>query len=213
MRGVLILAICSTILFLTLFPRLACAGRAGVGVINVSPKYRSIRITQGEGMVKVYLTISDYNSWRDIYQVDLWVKNRGTTTAHFRFKHYEGTNLYDEINEFYELDGDDYLLLSQCSASHSSSDESVDDKCLLNVVFAFNAVPRSTRLLVITYDRGGLWADASIEYSTAAFRSGNLITPFWMDSPIKIPSDLLDAIAISLASTLSAIMIVRRREG
>jgi len=215
MRRALLIILCSSLLLTLLyFIESVDAGRAGVGVLNVSPEYRSTRIIQGEGIVKVYLTVSDYNSWRDVYQIDLFVEDRGVTRAHFRFKHYESTTQYNEINKFSEMEGNNYLLLDECSASHSSTDKTVDDRCLLNVVFAFTPVPRSTRILVITYDRGGLIADTSVEYNNTAgnFRNANYIVPFWMDSPVRIPSDLIDVISISTALTAAAVMLVRRRE-
>lgn len=57
----------------TLFIMDASAGQAGVGVINVPPKYGYIRVEEQGDLIRVYLNISDYNSWADINNVSVTI--------------------------------------------------------------------------------------------------------------------------------------------
>ena len=91
------LALCSVIV-----PPIARAGQAGVGVINVPPKYGYIRIEEQDNFIRVYLNISDYNSWADINNVSVILDNYGTTISTFIFEQYRSLDSYVEINEFSE---------------------------------------------------------------------------------------------------------------
>jgi hypothetical protein len=62
------------------------AGEAGVGVINVPPKFTLIRIVQQDDFIRVYLTLSDYNSWADIYNVSITLEDSGINRAQFLFQ-------------------------------------------------------------------------------------------------------------------------------
>ena len=204
---------CLVILSIVLFSQPVFAGKAGVGVLNVPPEYRATRIIQAENLIKVYLVISDYNSWRDIYQVDLLLKNNDAVVAQFRFKQYESTISYDEIDLFKEIRGDGYLIPESCSVSRSPSKETVDDRCLLYITFAFTPIPYCTRMEVSTYDRGGLSATTSIDYPVeGSARNEKLIVPFWTGSPVEVSPDLINVIAVSVAFTTTAVLIVKRRE-
>lgn len=210
----MILPIVVVLLFLFIFlSESVLGGHAGVGVLNVSPEYRATRIIQTEDVVKIYLTVSDYNSWRDVYQVDLFLENHGVTIAQFRFRQYESTISYEEVDEFREIQGNGYLLPDECSVSRSSSKETVDDRCLLHVVFVFTPIPYCTRIAIFTYDRGGLFAEASIGYPVEGFaRNQKVIVPFWTGSPVEVSPDLLNVVAVSVAFTATAVVVVKRRE-
>ena len=74
---VLVLTI-STIFFFINFSSIdANAGSAGVGVLNVPPQYSMIRLVQQNNNIRIYLTISDYNSWEDIYSVSVVLEDYG----------------------------------------------------------------------------------------------------------------------------------------
>ena len=49
------------ILLATSFSINANAGEAGVGVLNVSPKFSEIRLVQQDNLIRAYITASDYN--------------------------------------------------------------------------------------------------------------------------------------------------------
>ena len=214
MRRAIILP--SIALFFSLFllvslSQYASAGKAGVGVLNVPPEYRSTRVVYSDGMVKIYLTVSDYNSWRDIYKVDLYLESGRSVVAHFRFKQYNNTNSYNEIDQFKEVKGNGYLFVDLCKTYHSSSRDTVDDRCLLNVIFAFSPVP-CNKLSVHTYDRSNLSAKVLIDYTIGeSARSDKVIMPFWSDKPVEVSPDLVNIIALSSSSTVTVIMMFRRR--
>ena len=113
------------------------AGSAGVGVLNVPPEYSETRIVTEDGIKKIYLTISDYNSWEDIYTTTVTIKNGDTVTASFVFRQYETTTSFTPVGEFKEEVGNNYLVVNKCSYSHSDKTDTVSDRCLLHVVFAF----------------------------------------------------------------------------
>jgi hypothetical protein len=75
------------------------AGEAGVGVINVPPKYGYIRVEEQDNFIRVYLNISDYNSWADINNVSITIDNYGAQISTFLFEQYKSIDSYVEINK------------------------------------------------------------------------------------------------------------------
>jgi hypothetical protein len=185
-------------------------GSAGVGVLNVPPEYSETRIVPEDGIMKIYLTISDYNSWGDIYNVTVTIENEDTITALFVFRHYENKTTFIPLAEFKEKIGKNYLIVSECKYSHSDKTDTVSDRCLLHLVFAFYPVP-GNRLTILTYDRGGLFAKTYVEYNVEGIpRSTGLIMLPWMSIPIEFPADTLDALAVAFAATATCIVIIRK---
>jgi len=69
-RVILSLVISIIILFITFSPINANAGnkgQTGVGVFSAPPQYSIIRLVQQGDDIRVYITVSDINSWKDIY--------------------------------------------------------------------------------------------------------------------------------------------------
>ncbi len=126
------------ILLATSFSINANAGEAGVGVLNVSPKFSEIRLVQQNNLIRAYITTSDYNSWGDIYDVKIILDSYGSEIATFTYKQYDDTDSFEKINEFSEESKENDLLLEEkCSASHSDNDETVEERCNLNLIFVF----------------------------------------------------------------------------
>lgn len=187
-------------------------GSAGVGVINVPPEYSVAKIVTEDGIKKIYLTISDYNSWKDIYTTTVTIKNRDVVTASFVFKQYETIDSFTPIAEFQETTNTRYLLVNKCSYSHSDKNDSVSDRCLLDIVFAFYPVP-GTQLSIVTHDRGGLSALTYVEYDIEGFpRSTTMILLPWMSTPIEFSVYTIDALAIAFAITIIAVILRKRRK-
>ena len=190
---------------------------AGVGVLNVPPEYSETKIVTEDGIIKIYLTISDYNSWEDIYTTTVTIKNRDVVTASFVFRQYETTTSFLPIAEFKEEIGKNYLILNECSCSHSDKTDTVSDRCPLYVVFSFHPVP-GTQLTISTHDRGGLSANTYVAYSMEGVsRSTNMILLPWMPNPIEFSIYTLDALAVAFATTATAVTLrgrltnIRRR--
>lgn len=195
----LLLIIAAMILFTAFLPIKASAGEAGVGVLNVPPEYSIIRLVQQDNFIRLYLTISDYNSWEDIYTVTVTLEDYGLETAEFLFKQYEDIISYKKINEFSEISKENNLLVKEkCSYSHSDEREAVTDRCNLEILFVFHKT-WFTRLNIIVADIEGSTATTNIDYSAEeTMRSGNIIMIPWLHEPIRIviPPYLLNILAL-----------------
>jgi len=183
----------------------ASAGQAGVGVINVPPKYGYIRVEEQADFMRVYLNISDYNSWADINNVSVTIDKYGTKVSTFLFEQYQSPDSYIEINEFNELPASNHLLITEkCFFEKSNLKETVDERCDIAVRFVFRKT-FFTGLNVIINDRSGSdAAQAYISYnSEESMRSGDIIVIPWIDGriTITIPLFLLDLIAIAVGLT------------
>ena len=186
------------------------AGSAGVGVVNVPPEYSDIKIITEDGIKKIYLTISDYNSWADVYSVEVKIKNGGETSALFVFKQYTSLASFTPTVEFIEEVGNNYLLIDECSATHSEETDTISERCLIHIVFTFQPLPQ-TELTILTKDRGGLSAHNWVEFDREGIpRSPNMIQLPWMLNPIEFSQYTLDALAIAIASTVTAVIIKKR---
>jgi hypothetical protein len=186
----------------TLFFMDASAGQAGVGVINVPPKYGYIRVEEQGDLIRVYLNISDYNSWADINNVSVTIDKYGMKVSTFLFEQYKGPDSYIEINEFSEQPAtNNFLIIEKCFFEKSNLKETVDERCDIAVRFVFRKT-FFTGLHVIINDRSGSdAAQAYISYnSEESMRSGDLLVIPWIDGriTINVPSFLLDLIAIAV---------------
>jgi hypothetical protein len=190
------------------------ADEAGVGVLNVPPKFGIIQIVQQEKNIRVYLTISDYNSWEDIYIVNITLENPDSPSTNFIFKQYKDKTSYEKIYEFYEEPDDENLLIEEkCSYTHSNKKESVDDKCNLDLLFVFHSTWFS-KIRIIATDLEGSTASTIIDYtSEEIMRGGNIIIVPGPYEPIiiQIPSYVLNLIAIIIA-VLGTIYLIRKIE-
>jgi hypothetical protein len=195
------------VLFLgsTFFSIKASAGQAGVGVINVPPKYGYIRVEQQDDLIRVYLNISDYNSWGDVYEVSVTLDNYGTKISKFIFKQYKSADSYFELNEFNETPPDKHLLVKEkCFYEKSDKTETVDERCDIAVRFVFKKTYFTGISIAINDRAGSAPAEAYIYYNTEeTMRNGNNIVIPWMGGTITIdtPTYLLDFVAIIIGLT------------
>ncbi len=132
--------ICSlTILFCSVvLPSQVNAGQAGVGVINVPPKYGYIRVEEQGDYIRVYLNVSDYNSWADVYNVSVTLDSYGTKMATFVFQQYQSLDSFVESNEFSETPNKRHLLdVKKCFFEKSNAQETIDQRCDIAIRFVF----------------------------------------------------------------------------
>ena len=187
------------LIFPIYFSTTAIAGQAGVGVLNVPPEYRSVRVVQQDNNIRVYLTISDYNSWEDLYEAKVILEYYGSEIATFTFKQYEDVTSFIKINEFSETSRENDLLQTEkLSYSHSDEKETVDDRCNFELLFVFRTT-WFTDLKIVTSDREGLEATTNIDYDTEEMmRSSNMIMVPGIDGPIlvEVSSLILNFIAL-----------------
>jgi hypothetical protein len=203
-----------TILLNLIFSTHSAADEAGVGVLNVPPKFGIIQLVQQEENIRVYLTISDYNSWEDLFIVNITLINSDSQSTSFIFKQYKDSTSYEKIYEFSEEPDDSNLLIEEkCSYTHSNKKETVDDKCNLDLIFVFHSTFFS-KINIIATDLEGSTATTKIDYtSEEIMRGGNIIIVPGPDEPIVIlmPSYILNIIAIILA-IIGTIYLIKKIE-
>lgn len=206
--------ICILFILFTLcssFIALANDGSAGVGVINVPPNYADIKIFQQENQVRVYLTLSDYNSWSDIYKVQLHLEENGVILHSFVFKQWDGKDSFNLVNEFIDESSSSLLQMEACDVSHSRESKTVTDRCHLHVRFVFRTTYFS-EIRVTSTDRAGSSTEAFIEYKGSdMIRDSNTLLVPWFDGTkkIELPPYVLD-FSILLIATIATILIGRK---
>ena len=188
-------------------------GKAGVGVESPPPQFNEIRLTEHENTIRVYLTITDINSWEDIYSVNIILEDAGVEKARFIFEQYSDVSTWDKINEFSEVSKDNNLLITKKCQYDTLDKEETLKGCYLNLLFVFETT-WFTQMIIIADDRGGATASLELDYSTEdIIRSGDIIIIPGINESItlEIPSYLLDIIALVIAS-LSTWYIVKKTD-
>ena len=202
-KGTFLIFMTALLCSLLFLPSGVYAGQAGVGVINVPPKYGYIRIEEQDNFIRVYLNISDYNSWADINNVTVTLDNYGTTISTFVYQQYLNPDSFFEINEFSETPDNMHLLEKEkCFFEKSPSKDTIDERCDISIRFVFRKTSFTGLNIFISDRAGSAPAAAYISYNTEeSMRSGNTIVIPWigMHITVTIPPYLLDIIAIVVA--------------
>lgn len=202
------------ILFNLMCSTCSTADEAGVGVLNVPPKFGITQIVQQEENIRVYLTVSDYNSWEDLYELNITLINSDSQSTNFIFKQYTDRISYEKLYEFSEEPSDSGLLIiEKCSYTHSNKKETVDDKCNMDLLFVFHSTWFS-KIDIVATDLEGSTATIKIDYtSEEIMRGGNIIIIPGPFEPIVIlmPSYILNIIAIILA-VIGTIYVIKKIE-
>jgi len=202
------------VIFLLISPTLKADGNAGVGVMNVPPTFSDIRIMQQDNSVRIYLTLSDYNSWMDIYKVKILLEHNDNIVASFLFQQYEDEDSYEPINRFTDELNLNLLQIKSCDAHHADESVTISERCHLNLRFVFNASYFS-QLHVITEDRVGDTAETFVEYYAGGDiqRDSNTLFIPWINKNIKLvlPPHLLD-ISILLVAIISTVYIGKKSQ-
>jgi len=177
-------------------------GKAGVGVLSPPPQYSIIRLLQQDSSIRIYITVSDINSWQDLYSVSIILEDSGVEKAKFTYKQYENVDTWNTINEFSEESEKNNLLeTKRCSYDHSDQEETLTG-CYTNLIFVFKTTWFS-RLNIIASDRGGSTATLQLDYTAEdLMRSGDIIIiPGIGESmAVELPPYLLDIIALIIAT-------------
>ena len=202
----------STILLFITFPSInAGSGRAGVGVLNVPPQFNQIRLVQQDNFIRLYITCSDYNSWKDIISASVSLEASGVEKAVFVYKQYEDKLSYIKIDEFSEIPKESSLLVTKkCSYDYTEYGETVEEKCYLDILMVFYTT-LFTRLNILITDRGGSTAFTQLDYTSEELeRSGDFITFPGPDGSIavEISPYLVDLIAL-IASLFGTYYIIK----
>ncbi len=171
------------------------ASSAGVGVLNVPPKYGEIRVVQqNEGFIRIYLTVSDYNSWGDIYKISVILEDKETEEiyASFVYQQYHNVDSFEKVDWFNESGGQNLLVREKCSFETSPIKDSVDDRCDIELLFVFKST-WFTRLKIVVEDREGSQSISEIDYLPSDVippeeynrDENNIIIP-WFNGPINV---------------------------
>jgi len=201
-------------MFILVLPTLKADGNAGVGVMNVSPNFSDIKIMQQDNSVRIYLTLSDYNSWMDIYKVKILLEHNEQIVASFLFQQYENEESYEPINLFIDELNLNLLQIKSCDVHHADESVTISERCHLDLRFVFNASYFS-KIHVIAEDRVGDTAETFVEYYAGGDiqRDSNTLFIPWINNNIKLvlPPHLLD-VSILIVAILSTVYIGKKSQ-
>ncbi|MBN2066565.1 MAG: hypothetical protein JW771_07155 [Candidatus Thermoplasmatota archaeon] len=187
------------------------ASKAGVGVLNVPPTFRMIRLVQQDNTIRIYLTLSDYNSWEDIFSASVTLEDSGLDIATFTYQQYSDRTSWIKTNQFNETSSKDLLIVTKCSYDSSRDRETVEDRCNLVILFVFQT-DFFTRLHIVASDREGATATASIDYNAdEMIRNSEIIVIPGVDEPVSVtmPPYLLNLLALLMA-VVGTFLVIRK---
>src|SRR6267143_4672094 len=93
----------------------------GVTVINVPPQFSGFRVRAQDGLNYVDVVISDYNSWADIFRVEVAIENdRQAPVADVAFQQYPDNVTLQRQLQFTEPVGSLDRKSTRLNSSHSS---------------------------------------------------------------------------------------------
>lgn len=170
----------------------------GVTVINVPPEFSAIDIGSANGLHRIDVLVSDYNSWGDIFRVDVEILNAARSpVARVVFQQYDNNESLQGNPRFVETLG---AILVWSLSSHRTTANATTIAERSEVRITFVITPVTGRWLVVTAtDLAGLVAVAQVEYLTGVIGGANAIHPFVV-------------VALSVAASVVLIGMRLRRE-
>lgn len=179
----------------------AQAQGSGITVINVPPQFSGIDIRSVGGLNYIDVTVSDYNSWEDIFRVRVEVLAvDGGTESSVAFQQYP-TNTSSSRQPGFDQTVGEYLVRDLTSEDHSTQTTTVPDRTEMHLTFVLSPV-KGQWINVTASDRGGLTAYAQVEYA-GGFLGGLPTVAGW----------ILVAVSIVFAVFVVARRIGRDRHG
>ncbi len=170
----------------------------GITVINVPPEFSAIDIGSANGLHRIDVLVSDYNSWGDIFRVDVEILNAARSpVARVVFQQYDNNESLQGNPRFVETLG---AILVRSLSSHRTTANATTIAERSEVRITFVITPVTGRWLVVTAtDLAGLVAVAQVEYLTGVIGGANAIHPFVV-------------VALSVAASVVLIGMRLRRE-
>ncbi len=148
---------------LSVNPLNASGQEPGVTVINVPPEFSALDIRSRGGLHYIDLTVSDYNSWADIFRVDLEVlDNDESSIAHVVFQQYDDNVTVEGDARFAELLGE-ILIWDRSAYAFTTNPLSIAERSEMRVTFVISPI-EGRWLKVVATDLAGLFATAQVEY-------------------------------------------------
>jgi hypothetical protein len=136
----------------------------GVTVINVPPQFSGFRIATQDGLNYIDVVVSDYNSWADIFRVEVKIESDAlTAVADVAFQQYPDNVTLQPQPQFTESVGS-FLVRSLSSATYNTQPLTIPERTEMRITFVMSPV-NGKFLSVTTTDLAGLEAFAQVEYS------------------------------------------------
>ncbi len=178
-QGSAALIICLLFLVLSGSSHTARAQEPGVTVINVPPEFSALDIRSKGGLHYVDIVVSDYNSWADIFTVDLEIlKDDESKVAQVIFQQYQDNASTQREIQFLEALGQ--ILVRDLSLyAYNADPVSIAERSEMRITFVISPV-EARWLRVTATDREGLFAIAQVEYLTGTIGREELIHPLVM---------------------------------
>ena len=165
----------------------------GVSVQNVSPEITFIHFSSVNDSTVVNITVSDYNSWKDVYRVTVEIWGDDGPLAVVTYTQYTTRSNWTMADHFNESVGD-YFIPSESGVRRPSGNETVKDLCEMEIVFTFKPI-RAKNLIVNIEDRGGMNAGARVDYPS----------PFaTVAERLPIPTDII-SVTLAILGTIGGI--------
>lgn len=138
---------------------------AGITVINVPPQFSAINIYSRDGLNYIDVVVSDYNSWQDIFSVQVRALSQALAPlADVLYQQYP-TNTTPVAQPSFSQPVGDYLVTDLSSASHASQTVTIPERTDLHLTFVLSPV-KAEWLNVSATDLGGQVAYAQVEYQS-----------------------------------------------
>ncbi|MEE9601472.1 MAG: hypothetical protein V3W22_07240, partial [Thermoplasmata archaeon] len=140
------------------------------------PEFSSLDIRARNGLHYIDVVVSDYNSWADIFKVDLEILDDDELPiAHVAFQQYGDNTTGEGDGEFVELMGQ-ILVRDLSLIAYSTSPVTIAERSEMRITFVIS--PMNGRWLrVIAQDLEGLFAIARVEYLTGLIGGAAVIPP------------------------------------
>ncbi len=143
----------------------ATAQEPGVTVINVPPEFSALDIRSRDGLHYIDVVVSDYNSWADIFRVDLEILDDiQSRVSHVQFQQYETNESQERQTNFLEPLGS-ILVRDLSLVLYDMEPDSIAERSEMRITFVISPV-KGRWLKVTATDLGGLFAIAQVEYLT-----------------------------------------------
>lgn len=129
------------------------------------PQFSAIDVRMEDGLNYIDVVVSDYNSWSDVYLVQINVLNSARVpVAAVAFQQYP-TNTSTEARPAFVQPVGDYLVQELSTASHANRTVTIPDRTDLRLTFVLSPV-KGEWVNVSATDLGGLIAYAQVQYQS-----------------------------------------------
>ncbi len=181
----------------------ADAGEGGVTIINVPPRISRMHFSAEYGITRIYMSVSDDNSWRDIYSVNLTFFNGERKIALITYLQYANRSDLGSMEDLFTQHIGNYLIPDESYAERNRSGMSLEDKTTLNLTFSLKSI-KATYVSVVVEDREGTNATVGVEYP--------LVSSATQLPAMPVPAEDIAFIIATIGTAVSVKLRYGRRE-